>query len=233
MHHWIIYGLIFLISIHITSSYRYVRIKALRCRDQRLFKSIFDDMDDEDAESFRKLSTNYLKAKYELLSSDSFNNKAIAMVRSILPPVTPEELQYEIKVLLSQNLDEATFLDQLANNKYWAKAGPVVVQELIYLDVLYNYYYNKKSLLNDEDYEELKNQLQWSGSDVSSMTGKEALFVTAVAAHRRGEALLNDQEYESLKQQLVNENSWVVKRGADALEKLGIDTFLGYLHRTF
>jgi hypothetical protein len=201
-------------------------------RQSILYKSIFDDMDTEDADSFRNLATNYVKAKYNLLNADSFENKAVALVRGILPPLSRKELAMETASLFSQNIDEATFLDQVVNNKYWARAGAVVVQELIYLDVLYNYYYNKKQLLNDEDYEELKNQLQWSGSDVSSMTGKEALFVTAVAAHRRGEALLDDKEYESLKQQLVNENSWVVKRGADALEKLGIDTFLGYLHRS-
>eukprot|EP01035_Chromulina_nebulosa_P019960 gene19960-25929_t len=65
------------------------------------------------------------------------------------------------------------------------------------------------------------------------MTGKEALFITSVAANRRGIKLLDDTEYELLKKQLQNVKSWVVLREADGLEKLGVNTYLGYLHRSF
>jgi hypothetical protein len=60
---------------------------------------------------------------------------------------------------------------------------------------------------------------------------QEALFVTAVAAARRGEPILDDVAYAKLKASLKQENSWVVNREADVLEKLGVNTFMGYLHR--
>jgi hypothetical protein len=63
------------------------------------------------------------------------------------------------------------------------------------------------------------------------MSAKEAQFVSAVAAAKRGEALMEDDEYMALKSELKKEGSWVVNREEDALEKLGLNTFMGYLHR--
>jgi hypothetical protein len=65
------------------------------------------------------------------------------------------------------------------------------------------------------------------------MNAKEALFVTAVASARRGDSIMDDQEYENLKDELKRQGSWVTERGQDALEKHGVDTFMGYLHRSF
>jgi hypothetical protein len=50
----------------------------------------------------------------------------------------------------------------------------------------------------------------------------------------RGAPFLSDGEYNALKQQLTEQKSWVVARGSnqDGLEKLGLQTFLGYLHRS-
>lgn len=63
------------------------------------------------------------------------------------------------------------------------------------------------------------------------MNAKEAQFVSAVAAAKRGEPLIDDDEYSALKSDLKKDGSWVVNRGSDALSKLGLDTFIGYLHR--
>lgn len=204
-------------------------------------KTLFDDLDTDDAEAFQRITSNYLKKKYSQVTQESEQASMETQIKSlmtkILPPLSSQELSDEIKrlspIISASKLDENSFINALVNNAYWMQAGPMVVQELIYLDSLHSYYHQKVKILNDEDYEDLKSQLTWSGSDVTSMTGKEALFVFAVASHRRGDSLLNDQQYETLKQQLLAENSWVVKRGADGLEKLGIDTYLGYLHRSF
>ena len=42
---------------------------------------------------------------------------------------------------------------------------------------------------------------------------------------------MSDTEYEALKAQLKAQGSWVVNREGDPLQKLGMQTFLGYLHR--
>jgi hypothetical protein len=106
------------------------------------------------------------------------------------------------------------------------------VKELLYLDSLYNYYSKGVALLDNGDYAELKDNLTWEGSSVPNMTGKEALFATAVAASRRGTPILDDEEYRELKGFLKSKGSWVTDREPDALEKLGINTFMGYLHRS-
>jgi hypothetical protein len=106
------------------------------------------------------------------------------------------------------------------------------VKELLYLDSLYSYYSNGVALLDNEDYAELKDNLVWEGSSVPNMTGKEALFATSVAASGRGAPILNDEEYQELKTFLKSKGSWVTDRESDALEKLGINTFMGYLHRS-
>ena len=85
--------------------------------------------------------------------------------------------------------------------------------------------------MNNEDYGELKENLTWEGSSIASMNKKEAMFVNAVASSKRGLPMMSDDEYATLKSDLKKEGSWVVSRGQDALEKLGLDTFLGYLHR--
>ena len=65
---------------------------------------------------------------------------------------------------------------------------------------------------------------------MSSMTGSEALFVTAVANSRKGTPILSDQEYAEIKASLQKEGSWVTARAEDPLEKLGMSTFMSYLH---
>lgn len=90
-----------------------------------------------------------------------------------------------------------------------------------------------KALLNDDDYDELKSSLTWDGSALVNLSGKEARFLFAVAAARKGAPTMPDAEYAALKQELQAENSWVVSRGMDPLEKLGMQTLLGYIHRSF
>lgn len=90
-----------------------------------------------------------------------------------------------------------------------------------------------KVLLNNDDYDELKSSLTWDGSALVNLSGKEAQFLFAVAAARKGAPTMPDDQYAALKEELQAQNSWVAARGMDPLEKLGMQTLLGYIHRTF
>ena len=159
----------------------------------------------------------------------------------MLPPVNESELEKEVDNTLAlilkepgnteDNINEDIFVKAIIANNYWRQAGSLVVKELMYFDALYAYYKTGESLLNNEDYEDLKENLTWEGSSIASMNKKEAMFVNAVASSKRGLPIMDDEEYATLKADLKAEGSWVVSRGQDALEKLGLDTFLGYLHR--
>lgn len=41
----------------------------------------------------------------------------------------------------------------------------------------------------------------------------------------------DDAEYATVKEELKKQGSWVPNRSLDALEKLGLDAFMGYLQR--
>lgn len=192
------------------------------------------------------IAEKYVRAKYKesaKLHGHKFCTKddAAEVLRSILPPVSPGELAREVTKTLDiimQNpgnsedkIDEDDFVKAIVQNSYWRAAGDLVVKELMYFDALYHYYRTGSSLLNDNDYEELKDNLTWEGSSVATMKAQEALFVSAVASSRRGEPIMDDDEYKKIKLELSQQGSWVVARGKDALERLGLNTFMGYLHR--
>ena len=86
-------------------------------------------------------------------------------------------------------------------------------------------------LLDDNDFKILKEKLSKEGSIAVSLKQNEAKFILAVAANRRGSPIISDGEYDKLKINLKKENSWVVDRMVDPLEKEGVDTFLSQLHR--
>mmetsp|Transcript_24325 Transcript_24325/g.28184 ORF Transcript_24325/g.28184 Transcript_24325/m.28184 type:complete len:95 (+) Transcript_24325:169-453(+) len=91
----------------------------------------------------------------------------------------------------------------------------------MYFDSLHSSYTTGKALLDDDNYDELYENLTWEGSSVATMSAKEAQFVSAVAASKRGDQLMDDEEYSVLKSELKGNGSWVVNREKDALEKGG------------
>lgn len=200
----------------------------------------------QDEEEMWNVAEHFVHAKYQQCARDHGHEQGNAqdvteLLRSLLPPVTPDELDQEVqstlKIILEnpentpENIQEDCFVKAVVKNSYWRSAGSLVVKELMYFDALHAYYQTGQSLLNDDDYQELKENLTWEGSSVASMNKKEAMFVNAVASSKRGEPYLNDKEYSSLKNDLKKQKSWVTARGQDALEKMGLDTFMGYLHR--
>lgn len=213
--------------------------------------SVFNQVDDEeDKAAFSSLAENYLAAKFHDCVQDECiflreEGEVKTLLRSILPPVTSDELEREVDRILAlfggrraaagsppTEISISEFVQAVMANPYWSSAGPLVVKELIYLDCLYNFYHRKKQLLSNDDYNELKEQLTWEGSIAATLRGKEALFITAVAAHHRGSSLLTNEEYMALKSELLAENSWVVNRQQDPLERMGMKTFMSYLHRS-
>lgn len=221
---------------------------ALYNRACRPLLGMFDEeLFEDEEEEIVPIAENYLRAKYRVSAASHGHEKcdkedAREVLRAVLPPVTPQELEDEVNKTLElvmksnpkntdDNIDEDDFVKAILQNTYWRAAGGLVVKELMYFDALYSYYKTGASLLNNEDYENLKDNLSWEGSSVATMNAKEALFVTAVASARRGDSIMDDDEYSQLKADLKKANSWVTARGQDALEKLGMNTFLGYLHR--
>jgi len=192
-----------------------------------------------------QIANRYLQGKYGDCEASGDNcvternrDEVSALLKEVLPPVSESELKEEVDKLMDSfkgeaNIELSAFVDQIKNNKYWVDAGELVVKELMYLDCLQSNYGSQKALLNDDDYDELKDSLTWDGSALVTLSGKEAQFLHAVACGRKGISAIPDSEYQALKADLQAQDSWVVKRAQDPLEKLGMNTLVGYIHRSF
>lgn len=117
--------------------------------------------------------------------------------------------------------------------------------ELMYIDALWNYYHDGEFTLSDEEYDRLREELNWQGSGFPTLKKDEVDFVEASIMYARGKPIVSDEEYEELKmrvkkegartdvtalllfskgQQLLDSTQYTVL--ADEMSKLGIDVGL-------
>jgi len=80
-------------------------------------------------------------------------------------------------------------------------------KERIFLDALQSYYASGRQLLSDSDFDLLKEDLQWNGSEMVAMNRKEVTFLSAIQAYTKGEPIISDEEYNKLKAELKEEGS--------------------------
>jgi hypothetical protein len=76
-------------------------------------------------------------------------------------------------------------------------------------------------LLSDEDFDLLKEDLQWNGSSVVVVSRQETKYLTAMAAYLKGEPIMSDTEFDTLKKELKESGS---KFAVDTEPKCYIDT---------
>jgi len=80
-------------------------------------------------------------------------------------------------------------------------------KERIFLDSLQSYYASGRQLLSDAEFDLLKEDLQWNGSQMVVMNRKEVRFLSAVQAYLKGQPMISDEEYNTLKAELREEGS--------------------------
>jgi len=83
----------------------------------------------------------------------------------------------------------------------------VAEKERIFLDSLQSYYVSGRQLLKDEEFDALKEDLSWSGSELVALNRKEAQYLAAMEAYMKGTPILSDQEFDSLKLELKETGS--------------------------
>lgn len=72
---------------------------------------------------------------------------------------------------------------------------------------LQSYYFSGRQLLNDAEFDLLKEDLSWNGSAVVNLNRKEAKYLAAVQAYLKGTPTLSDKEFDALKNELQEEGS--------------------------
>jgi len=80
-------------------------------------------------------------------------------------------------------------------------------KERIFLDALQSYYVNGRQLLPDDQFDLLKEDLSWNGSNFVQMNRNEAKYLAAMESYLKGEPTLGDEEFDSLKATLKEEKS--------------------------
>lgn len=86
-------------------------------------------------------------------------------------------------------------------------------KESLFLDAMQAYFRGESALSNDE-FDALKEELTWQGSDVVTLSREEFMFLDAVKAFEQGAPTMADEEFDALKVKLQNEGSIVaIQRG--------------------
>lgn len=80
-------------------------------------------------------------------------------------------------------------------------------KERIFLDALQSYYASGRQVLDDEEFDLLKEDLQWNGSSLVQMNRNEAKYLAAMQAYLNGEPIMGDSEFDALKATLKEEES--------------------------
>eukprot|EP01024_Parvocaulis_polyphysoides_P017441 TRINITY_DN176_c1_g1_i1.p1 TRINITY_DN176_c1_g1~~TRINITY_DN176_c1_g1_i1.p1 ORF type:complete len:328 (+),score=33.80 TRINITY_DN176_c1_g1_i1:69-1052(+) len=86
-------------------------------------------------------------------------------------------------------------------------------KEAQFIQALQSWYFEGKSVMSDEEFENLKEELIWSGSKIATLSSKEQKFIEASVAYQSGKAIMTDEEYDQLKLQLKMEDSFVTLQG--------------------
>jgi len=80
-------------------------------------------------------------------------------------------------------------------------------KERIFLDALQSYYVSGRQLLNDAEFDLLKEDLAWNGSAMVNMNRQETKYLAAMQAYLKGKPILSDAEFDSLKAELKEQGS--------------------------
>lgn len=80
-------------------------------------------------------------------------------------------------------------------------------KERIFVEALQAYYYDGREVLSDSDFDQLKEDLMWEGSEVAALNRDETKFLAAMSAYLAGNPIMSDSEFDALKTSLKSAGS--------------------------
>lgn len=80
-------------------------------------------------------------------------------------------------------------------------------KERMFLDCLQSYYVSGRQVLPDDEFDILKEDLQWNGSPLVQMNRNEATYMAAMQSYLNGDPVMSDAEFDELKATLKSEGS--------------------------
>ncbi|KAF0897004.1 hypothetical protein E2562_031308 [Oryza meyeriana var. granulata] len=82
-----------------------------------------------------------------------------------------------------------------------------------FLQALQAFYYDKKAIMSNEEFDNLKEELMWEGSSVVMLSPDEQRLLEASMAYVAGNPIMTDAEFDELKLRLRKEGSEIVQEG--------------------
>mmetsp|Transcript_10753 Transcript_10753/g.33126 ORF Transcript_10753/g.33126 Transcript_10753/m.33126 type:complete len:282 (-) Transcript_10753:38-883(-) len=83
-------------------------------------------------------------------------------------------------------------------------------KERVFIDAIQSYYFDGRQVLSDAEFDQLKEDLAWEGSEYAVLSREETRFLGAMGAYNRGEeAVMSDSEFDTLKASLKASGSIV------------------------
>ncbi|PIN08503.1 hypothetical protein CDL12_18920 [Handroanthus impetiginosus] len=101
-----------------------------------------------------------------------------------------------------------------------------------FLQALQAFYYEGKSIMSNEEFDNLKEELMWEGSSVVMLSADEQRFLEASMAYISGNPILSDEEFDELKRKLKMDGSEIVVEGPRCSlrsRKVYSDLYVDYL----
>jgi len=80
-------------------------------------------------------------------------------------------------------------------------------KERMFLDSLQSYYVSGRQVMEDAEFDSLKEDLAWNGSKVVNLSQKEITYLDAMQAYNKGAPSLSDEQFDSLKSELKEDGS--------------------------
>ncbi|KAF3335185.1 PGR5-like protein 1B [Carex littledalei] len=71
-----------------------------------------------------------------------------------------------------------------------------------FLQALQSFYYDKKAIMSNEEFDNLKEELMWEGSSVVMLSADEQRLLEASMAYAEGKPIISDAEFDELKMRL-------------------------------
>lgn len=86
-------------------------------------------------------------------------------------------------------------------------------KESLFLDAM-QAYFRGEAMISNEEFDNLKEELTWQGSDVITLSREEYRFLDAAKAYEQGKPIMADDEFDKLKRKLQRIGSIVaIQRG--------------------
>jgi len=143
-----------------------------------------------------------------------FSSSPIRLRRTSAPRVSAG-----VRMQLGLNdKDASTAIDDFKQAN--GEAMNLLQKEQLYLDCCASWNVEKKQLISDDEFEDLKSDLTFEGSQVMLMSREEISFMVASMRYNKGQPIMEDSEFESLRTKLRKQGSMAVKHDATSCKIL-------------